>query len=82
MADLWHRHKILITALVGIFILIIISIYNNIQDQTSKQELDTPGLIQLAFDRGEITEEERLLYLAYARYEQESLPPRFVSYEG
>ena len=35
-----------------------------------------------AFDRGEITEEERLLYLAYALYESESLPARFHGNEG
>ena len=45
----------------------------------TSQYLDTPTLINQAFDRGEITEEERLLYLAYALYEHESLPARFQS---
>ena len=41
------------------------------------QYIDTPTLINQAFDRGEITEEERLLYLAYAVFEYGSLPARF-----
>ena len=49
---------------------------------TSVQYLDTPTLINQAFDRGEITEEERLLYLAYALYEYESLPVQFRSNVG
>jgi hypothetical protein len=46
------------------------------------QYLDTPTLINQAFDRGEITEEERLLYLAYALYEYKSLPPQYLSSVG
>jgi len=49
--------------------------------QTS-QELETPLLIQLSFDRGEITNEQRLLYLAYALYEPGSLPLQFRSNYG
>ena len=45
----------------------------------TSQYVDTPTLINQALDRGEITEEERLLYLAYALYEHESLPARFQS---
>jgi hypothetical protein len=37
----------------------------------------TPDLIQRAFDRGEITAEQKWLYLTYAVYEDESLPARF-----
>ncbi len=48
----------------------------------ANQELETPLLIAQAFARGEITNEQRLLYLAYALYEHESLPHRFVSYYG
>jgi hypothetical protein len=36
----------------------------------------------LAYQRGEITNEQRLLYLAYALYEHESLPLRFRSNWG
>ena len=43
----------------------------------TSQDLDTPTLINQAFDRGEITEEERLLHLASALYEYESLPAQF-----
>ncbi len=39
----------------------------------------TPELIEQAFAAGEISAEERLLYLAYAVYEPASLPERFES---
>ena len=48
----------------------------------SSQDLSTPELIDQAFARGEITEEERLLYLAYALYEPQSLPAQFRSNYG
>ncbi|CAN5759637.1 hypothetical protein BH10CHL1_BH10CHL1_25670 [soil metagenome] len=44
--------------------------------------LATPELIQQAFDRGEITEGEQALYLAYALYEPQSLPVQFRSNVG
>ena len=43
------------------------------------QKLSTPGLIEQAFANGEITAEQRLLYLAYAVYEYKSLPVPFQS---
>jgi hypothetical protein len=46
------------------------------------QDLSTPELIDQALARGEITEEERLLYLAYALYEYRSLPPQYLSNVG
>ena len=49
---------------------------------TLVQGLSTPELIDQALARGEITEEERLLYLAYALFEHESLPIRFRSKYG
>jgi hypothetical protein len=48
----------------------------------TSQYLSTPELIDQAFASGEITEEERLLYLAYALYEPQSLPARFRSNYG
>ena len=48
----------------------------------TSQYSDTPTLINQAFDRGEITEEERLLYLAYALYERESLAAQYRSRVG
>ena len=42
----------------------------------------TPQLIDLALANGEITAEQRLLYLAYAVYEYPSLPARFRSDVG
>jgi hypothetical protein len=48
----------------------------------TSQYLSTPELIDQAFARGEITEEERLLYLAYALYEPRSLPAQFRSNYG
>lgn len=43
------------------------------------QELSTPELIEWAFAQGEITAEQRLLYLAYAVYDYSSLPSEFHS---
>jgi hypothetical protein len=45
--------------------------------ETPNQELSTPALIAQALAKGEITDEQRLLYLAYAVYEHESLPAWF-----
>jgi hypothetical protein len=41
--------------------------------------LSTPELIEDAYAAGEISAEERVLYLAYAVYESESLPPTYQS---
>jgi len=49
---------------------------------TRGRGLSTPQLIEQAYQNGEITAEERLLYLAYALYEQASLPDRFHSNVG
>jgi hypothetical protein len=48
----------------------------------TSQYLDTPSWISQALNRGEITDEERLLYLAYALYEYKSLPPQYLSSVG
>jgi hypothetical protein len=42
-------------------------------------DLSTPELIEQAFDRDQIDAGQRLLYLAYAIYEYESLPAEFQS---
>ena len=47
-----------------------------------EQALLTPELIDQAFANGEITADQRLLYLAYAVYEYESLPVQFRSNVG
>ncbi|MCB0132088.1 MAG: hypothetical protein KDD78_14615 [Caldilineaceae bacterium] len=44
--------------------------------------LSTPALLGQAVTQGEITENERLLYLAYAVYEPDSLPAQFRSNAG
>jgi hypothetical protein len=49
---------------------------------TPNQELSTPELIDQALARSEISEEERLLYLAYAIFEYKSLPAQFHSKVG
>ena len=64
--------------LAGIFVLIIIILAINIQNRKS-QKYSTPDLIQLAFAKDEINEEERLLYLAYALGDYDKLPARFHS---
>ena len=85
MTGLFQKPKLLSTIVSGFFILVtIIALANYFQYriEASNQDLDTPSLIQLAYDRGQITEEQRLLYLAYALYEHESLPTRFLSNVG
>ena len=52
------------------------------ENAPSDPAVSTPVLIQHAFDQGEITEGERLLYLAYAVYEYDSLPTQFQSDVG
>lgn len=47
-----------------------------------KQTQSTPQLIDQALASGEITLEQKTLYLAYAVYEYDSLPPRFRSNVG
>lgn len=78
-------------AIVGGLIVLIVSLSSCAQNgisttptdtPTPNQELSTPELIDQALARGEITEEERLLYLAYALYEPESLPARYRSEVG
>jgi len=78
MADLFQKRKLLYAVLAGIFVLIIIILAVNIQDRKS-QKFSTPDLIQLSFAKGEITEEERLLYLAYALSDSEKLPTRTMA---
>lgn len=46
------------------------------------QQLSTPELIELAYTNGEISADQRLLYLAYALYDHASLPPQFQSNVG
>ena len=55
-------------------VIIIIAMF--VQNQTIKK-FSTPQLMEKAFVEDEISEEVRLLYLAYAIYEYESLPTRF-----
>lgn len=49
---------------------------------TPTRLMSTPELIDEALERGEITSEEHLLYLAYAMYEYESLPIQFRGNAG
>lgn len=47
--------------------------------ENDEETLTTPELIEQAYQRGEISKEERLLNLAYAVYDYNSLPLRFHS---
>jgi hypothetical protein len=49
----------------------------NVEDV--KNELPTPDLIEEAFEKSEISEGERFLYLTYALSEYDSLPRQFQS---
>ena len=53
-----------------------------LRTEDSQESLPTPALIARAFERGEISDEERLLYLTYAVYEPDSLPAEYSSTVG
>src|SRR5262245_16631998 len=85
------QHRLLFAIAGGFFVLALIitlwgwtqnGIFVTPTNTPPSQYLDTPTLIDQAFDRGEITDEERLLYLAYALYEYKSLPPQYLSSVG
>lgn len=78
MANLLHNRGKLYYVLAGIIALGLITFVIYIQNRPS-QKYSSPDLIQLAFAKDEITEEERLLYLAYAIGDYEKLPTRFHS---
>jgi hypothetical protein len=82
MSNLFQKHKLWVAIAGGFFILVaIIALIRYSQSTTEalKQQFETPVLIQMAFDRHQITNEQRLLYLAYALYEPESLPVQYTS---
>lgn len=47
--------------------------------QQSQPKFSTPELLDLARSRNQISESQRILYLAYAVYEYDSLPVQFQS---
>ncbi len=67
------RYKPIVCIILAVLLALISFLVITSPNRTST----TPGLIQRAFDRGEITAEQRLLYLTYAVYEYESLPTKF-----
>lgn len=78
MTNLFQKRKLLYAVLAGIFVLVtIIILAINIQNR-ELLKYSTPDLIQLAFAEGEINEEDRLLYLAYALADSEKLPTRYI----
>lgn len=79
MNKFFLQSRLLIITASAFFILVII--FAVVQNQALRK-LSTPQLIERAYDKGQISEEERLLYLAYAIYEYESLPKRFRSNVG
>ncbi len=85
-----HRERLLrIALMIALVILIPVSAHGaTVSGQRSEgqdapaRELSTPQLIARALAAGEITADQRLLYLAYAVYEYPSLPARFRSNAG
>jgi hypothetical protein len=69
------RYKPIILIILAVFL--VLAVISFLVITNPNRTLATPGLIQRAFDRGEITAEQRLLYLTYAIYEYKSLPTRF-----
>jgi len=81
----YQKHELWVAIVGGFFILaIIITLisYSRGRTEALKQEFETPSLIQMAYDRHQITNEQRLLYLAYALMEPESLPAPYRSRVG
>lgn len=76
MANLFRKPRLLLIVAGFIVLVFTIILIIFVQDRKS-QKYSTPDLIQLAFAKGEITEEERLLYLAYALADSEKLPIRY-----
>jgi len=74
------RYKPIILIILAVFL--VLALISFLVVTSPNRTISTPDLIQLAFERGEITAEYRLLYLAYAIYEPESLPKRFHSNVG
>ena len=74
--------------LLFLFVLLVLAIGGTaaigkeLPDEPIDSGLATPELIQLAYDAGEISDGERLLYLAYAVYEYQSLPARYQGSVG
>ena len=62
-------------ALLAVFLALAFASFLVISDP--RRTLDTPSLIERAFDKGEITAEQKWLYLTYAVYEYKSVPARF-----
>jgi hypothetical protein len=68
-----------------LIVLLILALVSFLVISDPRRTLDTPSLIERAFNRGEITAEQKWLYLTYAIYEYESLPTRYwgkVPWEG
>lgn len=80
-----YKPIILITLAVLLVLALISCTQNGVPitpTENSNQGLSTLALIDQALDNGEITAEYRLLYLAYAVYEPESLPANFIGSVG
>ena len=69
------RYKPIIPMILGI--LLVLAFISFLVITNPNRTSATPDLIQRAFDKGEITAEQKWLYLTYAVYEDESLPARF-----
>jgi len=82
MTDLFQKHKSLVTVVGGLFILVGIIAVSTSSQNDMRKKLTTPQLIEIAYARGEITDDYRLLYLTYAFFEPKSLPTRFRSNVG
>jgi hypothetical protein len=55
---------------------------DGLEPKPARSGYTTPDLIQLAYNEGEISEGQRVLFLAYALYEHGSLPPHYQGDKG
>lgn len=74
--------RVLFVITINLLVVSFLSYRNHIKADPlnqNSQYLSTPELLDIAVANGEITEEERLLYLAYSLFEASSLPTQFRS---
>jgi hypothetical protein len=69
------RYKPIILIILAAFL--VLTLISFLVITSPNRTLTTPGLIERAFNRGEINAEQRVLYLTYAIYEYKSLPKKY-----
>lgn len=82
MKSMKSSTQVLLIITLNLLIAVFLTYRNDVEAEPliqNSQLLSTPELLNVALINGEITEEERLLYLAYFLFEASSLPAQFQS---